>query len=86
MSEKRPVNDWATDYDIFDPAYVKDPVPIWNDLRNRCPIAHTERWGGSWLPTRYEDMQAFVKMVPELSSQSPIVVPPPDNFDPAAEE
>lgn len=60
-------------------------MPIWNDLRKRCPIAHTERWGGSWLPTRYEDLQAFVKMVPELSSQSPLVVPPPDNFDPEAE-
>ncbi len=86
MSKKRPVNDWATDYDIFDPEYVKDPVPVWNDLRARCPIAHTERWGGSWLPTRYEDLQAFVKMVPELSSQSPLVVPPPDNIDLEAEE
>lgn len=81
MSDKPPVNDWATDYDIFDPEYVKDPVPIWRDLRNRCPIAHTERWGGSWLPTRYEDLQAFVRMVPELSSKEPIVVPTPEPID-----
>ncbi len=25
MSEKRPVNDWATDYDIFDPELRKRP-------------------------------------------------------------
>ena len=75
--ETCPVHDWATDYDIFDPDYVRDPVPVWDDLRERCPIAHTERWGGSWLPTRYEDLQAMVKMVPALSSRSAVVVPPP---------
>ena len=76
MSKTPPVEDWATDYDIFDPDYIKDPVPVWNELRGKCPIAHSDRWGGSWLPTRYEDMQAFVRMVPELSSKEPLVVPP----------
>ena len=80
---KRPeVHDWATDYDIFDEEYVRDPNPIWNDLRDRCPIAHTDRWGGSWLPTKYEDLQAFVRMVPQLSSQDPLVVPPADGVTP----
>ena len=74
--ETCPVHDWATDYDIFDPGYVRDPAPVWDELRERCPIAHTERWGGSWMPTRYEDLQQLVKMVPELSSRSAVVVPP----------
>ena len=75
--ETCPVHDWASDYDIFDPDYVRDPAPVWDDLRERCPIAHTTRWGGSWLPTRYEDLQQMVKMVPALSSRSSVVVPPP---------
>ena len=76
MTDKRcPVRDWATDYDIFDPDYVRDPAPVWDELRERCPIARTERWGGSWLPTRYEHLQKMVKMVPALSSRSPLVVP-----------
>ena len=74
--ESCPVHDWASDYDIFDPDYVRDPVPVWDELRERCPIAHTTRWGGSWLPTRYEDLQKMVKMVPALSSRSSVVVPP----------
>ncbi len=74
--ERCPVEDWASDYDIFDPGYVRDPAPVWKELRGRCPIAHTERWGGSWLPTRYEHLQQMVKMVPALSSASPLVVPP----------
>lgn len=74
--EGKPVEDWATDYDIFDPDYVKDPAPYWNDLRSRCPVAHTTRWGGSWMATRYEDLQEMVRMVPALSSRSVTVVPP----------
>ena len=73
--ETCPVRDWASDYDIFDPGYVRDPAPVWAELRGRCPIARTERWGGSWLPTRYEHLQTMVKMVPALSSRSPLVVP-----------
>ncbi len=74
--DNRPVEDWATDYDIFDPDYVKEPGPVWDDLRQRCPVAHTKRWGGSFMATRYEDVQQAVRMVPELSSRSPTVIPP----------
>ncbi len=84
MSKTPPVTDWKTDYDIFDPGYVRDPVPVWKELREQCPIAHSDRWGGSWLPTKYEDMQAFVRMVPELSSKEPLVVPPQE-LDPESE-
>ena len=77
MTETAPVEHWDTDYDIFDPGYVRDPAPVWEELRGRCPIAHTERWGGSFLPTRYADVQAMSKMVPELSSSDPLVTSPP---------
>ncbi len=56
-----PVSDWTTDYDVLDTDYVADPYPVWDDLREQCPIAHTERWGGSWLPTRYSDVQRFAQ-------------------------
>ena len=39
MTETAPVEDWATDYDIFDPDYVRDPAPVWDELRGRCPGA-----------------------------------------------
>ena len=75
IEDNRPVEDWTTDFDIFDPDYLKEPMPVWDDLRRRCPIAHSTRWGGAWMATRYEDLQALVRMVPELSSSSPAVVP-----------
>lgn len=74
-----PVTDWATDYDIFDADYVANPFPVWDDLRGECPIAKTDRWGGSWMPTTYEDVVEMARMVPVLSSRDPIVVRPPDD-------
>lgn len=81
-----PVADWTSDYDIFDDDYVTDPVPIWNDMREQCPIAHTERWGGSWMPTKHADLQALAKIVPELSSTDPLVVSLPDDYAEEADD
>ncbi len=69
--------DWAVDYDIFDPGYIADPFPIWDGLRERCPVARTEHWGGSWLPTTYADVTAIARDVDHFSSRSVGVVPPP---------
>jgi len=69
------VTDWATDYDIFDPAYVADPSTIWDDLRTRCPIAHSGRYGGSWLPTRMADVSEIARDVEHFSSREITVVP-----------
>jgi hypothetical protein len=47
-----PVTDWATDFSHVESAWAADPYAIQDDLRQRCPIAHTDRFGGGWLPTR----------------------------------
>jgi cytochrome P450 len=64
-----PVHDWTTDYDILDPEYVANPYPVWDDLREQCPIARSERWGGSWMPTRYADVFAVAHDVDTFSSR-----------------
>ncbi|MGZ0188386.1 MAG: cytochrome P450, partial [Alphaproteobacteria bacterium] len=71
-----PVHDWATDFDVMDEGYVKDPGPVWDELRERCPIAHTTRWGGAWLPTKYDDIRDMARAAPTLSNRSPGVIPP----------
>ena len=67
--------DWATDYDIFDPEYIKSPYPVWDELREKCPVARTERWGGSWMPTRYADLFDIARDVPHFSSRQILVAP-----------
>src|SRR5262245_54750278 len=60
MSERAPVTDWLTDWDHLDPRWVENPFPIWDGIRaSECPIAHTERFRGAYLPTRYEDIRAI---------------------------
>jgi len=76
--------DWATDYDIFDPQYVRDPYPIWGELREKCPVAHTQHWGGSWMPTKYADLFAIAQDIEHFSSREILVAPvaPPPGVDP----
>ncbi|MFM7263265.1 MAG: cytochrome P450 [Acidimicrobiales bacterium] len=68
--------DWSTEYDIFHPDYIADPFTIWDDLRSRCPVAHTDVLGGSWLPTTYEDVTAIARDIEHFSSKSITVFPP----------
>jgi cytochrome P450 len=76
-----PVADWATDFSHLELEWSADPYPIQDDLRQRCPIAHTERFGGAWLPTRYEDVAAIAYDTERFSSRSIIL----SNFRPPRE-
>ena len=74
-SEPKPIVDWATEFDHTDPAYNENAHQIWDDLRERCPVAHTERFGGTWLPTRYEDVSVIAYDTENYSSRGVIVAP-----------
>jgi cytochrome P450 len=76
-----PVSDWATDFSHLEPEWAADPYPIQDDLRQRCPIARTERFGGGWLPTRYEDVAAIAYDTEHFSSRAIIM----SNFRPPSE-
>jgi len=73
-----PVADWATDFSHLEPEWAADPYPIQDDLRERCPIAHTGRFGGGWLPVRYEDVAAIAYDTENFSSRAIIM----SNFRP----
>ncbi len=74
--ERDQVADWATDFDITDPAYQRDPYPIWDGLRTGCPVAHTDRLGGSFLPTTWDTITAVAYDTDTFSSRDVGVVPP----------
>src|SRR5690349_23038715 len=68
-----PVSDWTTDFSHLEPEYAQHATEVWDDLRGRCPIAHTGRFGGGWLPTRYEDVAAIAYDTERFSSRSIIM-------------
>jgi cytochrome P450 len=82
-TQRARVSDWATDFDHTDPQWVADPYPIWDELRARCPVAHTDRYGGTWLPVRHEDVAAVAYDTEHFTSRSVVVSemrPGPDDL------
>jgi cytochrome P450 len=67
------VTDWTSDFDHTDPDWVADPYPIWDDLRERCPVAHSTRYGGTWLPVRHADVAAVAYDTEHFTSRSVVV-------------
>jgi cytochrome P450 len=72
-ADKPPVADWATDFDHTHPDYAERAPEIWDDLRERCPVAHSGRFGGAWLPTRHADVSAIAHDTRHFSSESVLV-------------
>ena len=52
--ERPPVTDWSHDYDLFEDGYVRDPFGTWAEVRPGCPVATSERFGGSHLVIGYD--------------------------------
>jgi len=73
MTARPPVTDWSTDFDHTDPQWVSDPFPIWDELRATCPVAHTDRFGGAWLPVSHADVAAVAYDTEHFTSRSVIV-------------
>ena len=76
-----PVTDWETDYDIFDPGFVNDPYPVWEELRPKCPVPHTDRWGGSHMPSTFETVTAVARDAVNFTSYEVSVAPVPIAYD-----
>jgi len=72
--EKEPVQDFATDWDHTDSQWVENPYPIWDDLRGRCPVARTERYGGGWFPTTHEMVAEVANDTEHFTSRQVVIV------------
>lgn len=70
-----PATDWKTDFDHADPAYNRDLHGIWEGMRETCPVAHTNRYGGVWLPLDHDDVRAIAYDTDNYTSRQVIVSP-----------
>ncbi len=89
-----PVVDWDTDFDHTDKVWAADPFPIWDELRGTCPVAHSERYGGTWLPVTHDHVSEIAYDTDHFTSRSiivtehkplveaPIGIAPPISSDP----
>jgi cytochrome P450 len=70
------VDERATvDFDHHDPAWHRDRVERWRDLR-RCPVAFNERYGGFWVVSGHEEVAAVSR---DGETYSSLHVPEPSD-------
>ena len=69
-----PVEDFATDFDHADPAYNANAPEVWKELREvGCPVAHSERYGGMWVPLTHDTVNAVAYDTDNFTSRSVVV-------------
>lgn len=62
--------EWADDYDLFSREFCTDPFSRWDVMRQECPLAHSDRWGGSWMPVHYDDIRMIARDSQRFSSRA----------------
>jgi cytochrome P450 len=80
----------AEDFDPVSPQAQRDPHTVYRGLRGSCPIAHSNRWGGFWALSRYDDIVDVTRRHEEFVNSVQNVVPavtttgrrPPLHLDP----
>ena len=92
LSERKPVESWLTDWDHFDPTYLADPDAVWAELRGQCPVAHSDRYGGVNVLSRWNEVYEAIHDPARFTSRRLIIneIPterrgvnlPPINLDP----
>ena len=73
MTKHAAVTDWVHDFDHTDPRWTENPFPIWDELRAECPVVHTKRFLGCYMPTTYEAVKQISYDTEHFSSRRVIV-------------
>lgn len=45
----------------MDPDFIADPHAAFHEMRGKCPVAHSDQWGGFWALTKRSDVVAVAK-------------------------
>ena len=75
MSAKCPMSTPASDWDPLDPANHGDPTEVHAYLREKCPVAWSDRFGGFYALTRYEDVTKAALNVETFTSAQKTPIP-----------
>jgi len=56
------------DYDHYDPDFALNPHADYATLRAKCPVAHTDNYGGFYVMTKFDDISAVLHDARTFSS------------------
>jgi cytochrome P450 len=51
-----PLTDPTTDFDHHTVEFQEQAREVFAQMRDQCPVAKTDRWGGYWVLTKYQDI------------------------------
>ena len=63
-----PVTDWVNDWDWLDDQWGPNAIDIWNEVREQCPVATTERYGRAHMPVTMEAVSEVAHDTEHFSS------------------
>ena len=66
------------EFDVYGDEYVQGAADVWKEMRAECPVAHSTRNGGHWLPTTWDDIAAVAYDPENFSSRDIGVAPAPE--------
>lgn len=80
----------SQDFDPLAPETFDSPYKLYSDLRGRCPVAHSNAWGGFWALMKYRDVRNALGDAATFITSKQNVVPklaftgrrPPLHLDP----
>lgn len=67
--EAAPVTDWINDWDWLDDGWGPNAIDIWNQVREQCPMATTERYGRAFMPVTIQAVSDVAHDTEHFSSQ-----------------
>ena len=66
----------TADFDPLAPDFIADPHAALHEMRERCPVAFSDRWGGFYALTRRADVVEVARRHKEFISSVLHIVPP----------
>jgi len=75
-TETQPADGWNEfQYDHRDSHLVAQPYDMWRRLRAERPVIHSDRYGGFWFVSRYDDVRTVCKDWRSFTSTTGVAVP-----------
>jgi len=79
---------YERDFDHTSAHWAQHAPEIWDEYRTACPVARSNAFGGTWLPTRHKDVAAIAHDTENYTNSGAVIsperpeIPPPVGFAP----
>ena len=60
----------ADGYDLYSEEFRADPHAQFAAMREGCPVAHSDKWGGSWMFSGYDDIRDLARDAERFTSRA----------------